>query len=68
MSTPTTPEQADLVVALRKLSVLIRQFAVRSVIGDVGPADWGQLADVLAAVEQLCRRESDPAIIIDQRD
>ena len=53
--TSATPEQVDLVYALRLLAHSIPSLLPKVISGEVGSEDWSDLADVLYRAGRLCR-------------
>lgn len=54
-TTSATPEQVDLVYALRRLTESIPSLLPKVISGEVGAGDWSDLADVLYRAARLCR-------------
>jgi hypothetical protein len=61
---PATPEQVDLVYALRLLADTIPAMLPRVITGDVDSAGWSDLADILYRAGRLCREQ----VVIDLCD
>lgn len=59
-----TPEQIDLVCALRTLAAVIPTLLPRVVTGEAGPNEWADLADTLYRAARLCREQ----VVIDSGD
>ena len=60
-TTVATPEQVDLVYALRLLVEAIPQLLPRVITGDLRSPDWSHLAEILSRAARLCREQ----IVID---
>ena len=56
-TTAATPEQVDLVYALRLLVESIPPMLPRVITGDVDPVGWSDLADILYRAARLCREQ-----------
>jgi hypothetical protein len=52
-----TPEQVDLVYALRLLAVSISSTLPAVITGDVDSRGWSDLADTLYRAARLCREQ-----------
>jgi hypothetical protein len=55
--TAATPEQVDLVLALRRLADAIPALLPDVITGDVRAAGWSELADILYRAARLCREQ-----------
>jgi hypothetical protein len=60
--TAATPEQVDLVYALRTLADAIPALMPKVITGDMRAAGWSDLADILYRAARLCREQ----VVIDQ--
>lgn len=56
-TTAATPEQIDLVYALRLLVDTIPPILPQVITGDVDAAGWSDLADILFRAARLCREQ-----------
>jgi hypothetical protein len=56
-TTAASPEQIDLVYALRLLADSIPGLLPRVITGDIEPAAWSDLADILYRAARLCREQ-----------
>lgn len=54
-TTSATPEQVDVVYALRMLAEAIPSLLPKVMVGEVASGDWSDLADVLYRAARLCR-------------
>jgi hypothetical protein len=63
-TTAATPEQVDLVIALRRLTEVIPPLLPQVITGDVLPGGWSNLADILYRAARLCREQ----VVIDTDD
>lgn len=61
-STAATPEQIDLVYALRTLADTIPDLMPKVITGEMRAAGWSDLADILFRAARLCREQ----VVIDQ--
>jgi hypothetical protein len=52
-----TPEQVDLVYALRLLAETIPPMLPRVITGEVDSGGWSDLADILYRAARLCREQ-----------
>lgn len=56
-STAATPEQVDLVCALRMLAESIPPLLPQVIMGEMRPSGWSDLADILYRAARLCREQ-----------
>jgi hypothetical protein len=62
--TAATPEQVDLVLALRRLTEVIPPLLPKVITGELLASGWSNLADILYQAARLCRQQ----VIIDAED
>lgn len=56
-STAATPEQVDLVYALRALADAIPPLLPKVITGEMRSSGWSDLADILYRAARLCREQ-----------
>lgn len=56
-TTAATPEQIDLVYALRMLADAIPALLPKVITGDLATSNWDNLADILYRAARLCREQ-----------
>jgi hypothetical protein len=60
-TTAASPEQIDLVYALRLLAEAIPPMLPKVITGELTSTNWSQLSDILTSAARLCREQ----IVID---
>lgn len=56
-TTAATPEQVDLVCALRMLAETIPPLLPQVILGEMQSSGWSDLADILYRAARLCREQ-----------
>jgi hypothetical protein len=56
-TTAATPEQVDLVYALRLLAEAIPPLLPKVITGELSSQSWDRLADILSNAARLCREQ-----------